>query len=123
MRDNDTKILEEAYYSDVYKRHRSSGAANTLATFTKEENGRKSELVDVSLDIEYDIYRGSTPPQGDDPNEVDVQEVTVAEDYLDDKGNIIIPAGTNIKELEDQGWSTSDEDIYDAAYQDAFGLT
>lgn len=124
MRDNDTKILEERYQRIVEDRYDLSAdethgshqaKTGSLALYITLHSGDEA-IEDVPVEVEYDIYRGSTPYGGDDPNNINVFDAIISDDVSDDSGTVVIPAGTSLNDAEGMGWSYDEQELRDSVY-------
>lgn len=112
MRDKDTKILEETYskilkeYDSKYdfgpeELHEPSEQNNGVETIIIPLERSDGELYeDIPVDVEWEIYRGSTPARGDDPTDITIRSAVINDDVVNDNGDVVVQAGTDLNDLE-----------------------
>ena len=116
MRDKDTKILEERYIKVLKE-------ANTAVFNTIIQMTRGDELYeDVPLAVEYETYKGSSA--FDDPSDTKIISAEVSNNVIDENGNVVIKAGTSLKQLRDFTFNPDKvkEDLNEYITHDAGGL-
>ena len=126
MRDKDTKILEEKY-KQVLERdfspdelHSPDTANNSVVTVFLTIKKDDDVYDDVPVEVEFDIYRGSTPAGGDDPRDITITNTYTKENLLNSANRVIIPAGTSLEKLEVAGFTHDSEELNDSVYDRVF---